>query len=134
MCTQMPARIGIRKYGEEAIAAMFKKLKQLNDGAVKELNHPVIWPIHPSKINNEEKKRALDAVNLIKKKRCGKIKGKTCADGSKQKYFLRHNESISSPTVSLEGIIGLLLIGAHEGRDVAIFDVPGSYLQAEMTK
>ena len=27
-----------------------------------------------------------------------------------------------------------MLIDAHEGRDVAIFDVPGAYLQAEMPK
>ena len=73
-------------------------------------------------------------MNLIKKKRCGKIKGRTCANGSKQKRYLKHGESISSPTVSLEAIIGTLLIDAHEGRDVAIFDVPGAYLQAEMPK
>ena len=30
--------------------------------------------------------------------------------------------------------MGTLLIDAHEDRDVAIFDVPGAYLQAEMPK
>ena len=82
----------------------------------------------------EEKKRALEAVNLIKKKRCGKLKGRTCADGSKQKRYLKHGETISSPTVSLEAIVGTLLIDANEKRDVAIFDVPGAYLQAEMPR
>jgi len=77
-------------------------------------------------VSNEEKRRALEAVKLIKKKRRGKIKGRTCADGSKQKRFLKHGESISSPTVSLEAIVGTLLIDAHENRDVAIFDVPGA--------
>ena len=69
---------------------------------------------------------------MIKKKRCGKIKGRTCADGSKQKRYLKHGETISSPTVSLEAILGTLIIDAKEDRDVAIFDVPGAYLQAEM--
>ena len=63
MCTQMPARIGIKKHGEVAIAAMFKELKQLNDGAVTELEHPVIRPIDPKTISEEEKERALSAVN-----------------------------------------------------------------------
>ena len=36
--------------------------------------------------------------------------------------------------VSLEAIVGTLLIDAYEDRDVAIFDVPGAYLQAEMPK
>ena len=30
--------------------------------------------------------------------------------------------------------MGTLLIDAHEDRDVAIFDDPGAYLQAEMPK
>ena len=34
--------------------------------------------------------------------------------------------------MSLEAIVGTLLIDAKEGRDVAIFDVPGAFLQAEM--
>lgn len=34
MCTQMPERVGIKKHGEIAIAAMVKELRQLNEGAV----------------------------------------------------------------------------------------------------
>ena len=36
------------------------------------------------------------------------------------------------PAVSLEAIIGILLIDANEERDIAIFDIPGAYLRAEM--
>ena len=111
---------------------MLNEYKQLNIGLVP--GKPVFGCIDPSKITNDEKRRALEAVNLILKKRSGKIKGRTCADGSKQKRFLKNGESISSPTVSLEAIVGTLLIDAHEDRDVAIFDVPGAYLQAEMPK
>ena len=51
-----------------------------------------------------------------------------------RKDILKHGETISSPTVSLESIVRTLLIDANEGRDVAIFDVPGAYLQAEMPR
>ena len=41
-------------------------------------------------------------------------------------------DSVASPTVSLEGIITTLLIGAYEGRKHISFDIPGAFLQAEM--
>ena len=63
-----------------------------------------------------------------------KIKGRTCANGSKQKKYLKHGETIPSPTVSLEAIIGTLLINENKGRDVAIYDVPGAYLHVDIPK
>ena len=129
---QMSAKAGIKRFGDRALAAMISEYKQLNTGAMP--GKPVFGCIDPKNITMGERKRALEAVNLIKKKRCGKLKGRTCADGSKQKRYLKHGETISSPTVSLESIVGTLLIDANEGRDVAIFDVPGAYLQAEMPR
>jgi hypothetical protein len=123
---QMLAKAGIKKFGDKVVAAMLSEYKQPGKS--------VFGSIDPSNITTEECKRALEAVNLIKKKRCGKIKGRTCANGSKQKRYLKHGETISSPTVSLEAIIGTLLIDSKENRNVAIFDVPGAYLQAEMPK
>jgi hypothetical protein len=130
--SQMTAKAGIKKFGDKAVAAMLQEFKQLNEGAVP--GKPVFGTVNPSTLSWEEKKRALEAVNLIKKKRCGKIKGRTCANGSKQKKYLKHGETISSPTVSNEALLGTLAIDALEERDVAIFDVPGAYLQAEMPK
>ena len=113
---------------------MFKELKQLNDGAVKELNHPVIRPIRPSEVNEEEKKRALNAVNLIKKKKDGSIKGRTCINGSKQKEYLSEDESVAAPTQSLDGFLVTCMLDAREKRSVITFDVPGAFLQPEMPK
>ena len=126
----MSAKAGIKKFGDRAIAAMLSEYRQLNNGPMP--GKPVFGCINPDDLTSEEKKRALEAVNLIKKKRCGKLKSRTCANGSKQKKFLRYGEIISSPTVSLEAIIGTLLIDVNEERDVAIFNIPGAYLHAEM--
>jgi len=119
---QMSAKAGMKRFGDRALAAMISEYKQLNTGAVP--GKPVFGCIDPKDITMEEKKRALETVNLIKKKRCGNVKGRTCTDGSKQKRYLKHGETISSPPVSLEAIVGTLLIDVNEGRDVAIFDVP----------
>ena len=55
-----------KKFGAKAITAMLNEYKQLNIGLVP--GKPVFGCIDPSKITNDEKRRALEAVNLIKKK------------------------------------------------------------------
>jgi len=81
----------------------------------------------------EEKKKALRAINLIKEKRCGKLKGRACADGSVQRVYVPRDEA-SSPTLSLESLLALLITFGHEKRKVAVFDVPGAYLHADIPK
>ena len=73
-------------------------------------------------------------MNLIKVKRCGTVKGRSCLNGSKQRRYLGPDESVASPTVSIEGLMASLVIDAYEDRDVVIFDVPGAYLHAELPK
>ena len=59
---------------------------------------------------------------------------RTCADGSNKKSYLKEGGIISSPTVSLEALLCTLIVDSHEGRDMATFDVYGSYLHAEMPR
>ena len=127
---QVSAYKGIKQYGERAIAAMTKELIQLDKGAVQ--NKPVIQVIDHTVLTNDDKRKALDAVNLIELKRDGRLKGRSCANGSKQRSFLTEYDSVASPTVSLEGILTTLLIGAYEERNHISFDVPGAFLQADM--
>ena len=74
---------------------------------------------------------ALNVIDLIKQKRCGKVKGRTVADGRKQRSEF-NKEDTSSPTMSLEAFIVTLVIDAIENRDVHITDVIGAFLKAEM--
>ena len=80
----------------------------------------------------EEKRKALNMVTLIKEKRNGDIKGRACADGSKQRYSMNEETNVSSPTVSTEALFTTLIIDAHEKRHVATFDVQGAFLQPEL--
>ena len=70
---QLSAKTGIKKFGDRAVAAMLSERKQLNTGTAP--GKPVFGTIDPSTLSNEEKRRALEAVNLIKTERYGKIKG-----------------------------------------------------------
>ena len=65
-----------------------KEFIQLNEGAVPSQNKPVVVPIDPNQLTIDEKKKVLNAVNLIEEKRDGRIKGRTCGDGSKQRRYL----------------------------------------------
>ena len=59
----MSAKAGIKKFGAKVTTAMLNEYKQLNIGPVQ--GKPVFGCIDPSKITNDEKRRALEAVNLI---------------------------------------------------------------------
>ena len=62
-----------------------------------------------------------------------KIKGRGCADGRKQRYWLS-KEDTSSPTVSTEGLMLSCIIYAMEVREVATADIPGAFLQIDYNK
>ena len=124
--TQMTANKGMKLLGEIAVASMFKEYKQLDD-------LEVLGILNPDMLTHEQKRDALRAINLIKIKRDGNVKGRTCADGSSQRKYVPREEA-TSPTIALKSIMALLLINAYEERDVAIFDVPGAYLHADVPK
>ena len=64
-------------------------------------------------------------------KRCGKLKGRTCADGSTQRQHFS-KEQTSSPTVSTDALMLFIIIDAYEKRDVVTANVVGAYLNADM--
>ena len=68
---------------------------------------------------------------FLKHKRCGKIKGRGCADGRKQRAYITKEDS-TAPKVSTEAIFLTAVIDAMVGRNVVVLDVPGAFMQAEI--
>ena len=93
---------------------------------------PAVDPINPDLLSTEEKRMALEAVNLIKLKRDGILKRRTCANGKKHRRFEKDGEISSLPTVSLESIIVILIVDTYEGRTVCTTYVSGAYLYVAM--
>ena len=60
---------------------MVKELKQLEHGPMP--SKKVITAIDPGILTEEDRRNALNTIKLIKKKRNGTIKGRTCSDRSK---------------------------------------------------
>ena len=88
-------------------------------------------PINPNTLTRAQKKQALRAINLIKEKRCGRLKGRTVADGSTQRGLYDKSET-GSPTVATESLMASIIIDAYERCDSATADIAGAYLKAYM--
>jgi hypothetical protein len=84
-----------------------------------------------NELTREQKGEALRAIRIIMKKRDGRIKGCTMADGSVQKDLYEKSQT-GSPTVSTDALLISLIVDAHEQRDVAVADVLAAFLKADM--
>ena len=122
--SKMTAEVVIRKHGQVAIDALFKEFKRLH-------NLEVFEGMLASDLSQEQMRNALASINIVKEKQCGGIKGRSVADGRKQKIFYKKYD-ITSTTVSTDAILMILMIDAWEQRVVGTSDVTGAYLQADM--
>jgi hypothetical protein len=115
---------GLKEFGELGYEATMKELDDnlLGMGAVKMLE--------PTELNKNIRYEALNYLMFLKRKRCGKIKARGCADGRPQREYISKDES-SSPTVSIYALMTSCLMDAIEGRKVATCDIPGAFLQAD---
>ena len=95
----MSAYKGFKEFGEQAVAATMKELVQLDQGAMP--REPLVIEINPDQLTQKQKKKAFDTVNIMALKRDDRVKGQACANGSKQKIYLKEYKLVASPTVSL---------------------------------
>ena len=122
--TQMSARAGIKKHRQSARDALTAEFTQLdNKGAYK--------PIHAADLTEAQQTSTLRIINLIKEKRNGRLKGRSVADGRPQRELYTKDET-SSPTATPESVLLTAMIDAVEDRHVAVADITGAYLNADM--
>ena len=78
-------------------------------------NLSVFTPVNFKSLPPELRKGALHAIDLIKEKRTGILKGRIVADGRKQRP-LYNKYAITSPALSQDGFMGSLVIDAYVNR------------------
>jgi len=122
--TQYSVKRGLKEFGQDGADAIVKEMKQLDE-------RDVIEPKNPNMLTRQEKVNALEYLMFLKKKRCGRIKGRGCADGRKQRIY-KTKEETSAPTVATESLFLSSVIDAQEERDVGTCDIPGAFMQADM--
>ena len=121
---QISLKAGLRTFGDDGTKAVKKEMRQLHD-------RDVMKPVHKCCLTPEQRKEALAYLMFLKRKRCGKIKGRGCADGWKQRAYITKEES-TVPTVSAEAVFLTAVIDVMEGQSIVVLDVPGAFMQAEI--
>ena len=121
---QMSAKRGLQQFGEAGADAIKKELEQL-------VYRKVMQGRSAGQLTTTQKKAALRYLMFLKQKRCGRIKGRGCADGRKQRLW-KSKEETSSPTISVEALFITCLIDAKEGNDIATCDVPSAFMHADI--
>ena len=83
---QMWMKKGLKVFGAGGYPAVKQEMQQFHD-------RKVMQPVCRKDLSPKQKREALGYLMFLKKKRCGKIKGRGCADGRKQ----WHTSQRSSP-------------------------------------
>jgi hypothetical protein len=83
---QMNMRAGLKLFGESGAMAVKKEINQLHE-------RKVMTPCHKKALTSEQRKDALGYLMFLKRKRCGKVKGRGCADGRKQREWIDPDEA-----------------------------------------
>ena len=121
---QMSMRKGVKLFGDKGVAAVKKEIQQLHDRGV-------LRAVHKTDLTWSQVQQALGYLMFLKRKRCGKIKGRGCADGRKQRTHIKKDES-ASPTVATEAVFITAVIDALERRVVTVADIPGAFMHSDM--
>ena len=121
---QMFLKAGLQTFGDDGLKAVEKEMRQLHD-------RDVMKPVHKNCLSAEQRREALAYLMFLKRKHCGRIKGRGCADGCKQRAYITKEDS-TAPTVRTEAVFLTAVIDAMEGRNVVVLDVPGAFMQAEI--
>ena len=82
-------------------------------------------------LTTTQRREALGYLMFLKRQHSGKIKARGCADGRPQRAYIPR-EDARAPTVSMEAVFMTAVIDAMENRTVAVVDIPGPFMQADM--
>ena len=74
----------------------------------------------------------MSLTSLLKRKD-GTIKARKVLGGNKQHDYIT-KEDVSSPTVTAEAIMLTCVIDAQENRDVAVVNIPNTFVQTVVTE
>ena len=122
MLTQYNMKKGLKGFGGKGEEAIKREMQQLH-------NMDTIEPVtHPARNN---KRNSLTYLMYLKKKRCGKIKGRGCPDGRKKRENNKEEE-VSPPTVVIKSVFLTSIVDAGQGRDATVVDIPGAYMHTDI--
>ena len=111
-------------FGEEGLKAVEREMMQLHI-------QKVMSPRQKHDLTNDEIKRCFNYLMFLKQKQSGDVKGRKCANGQKQRLWTRPKDA-TLPTAAQESVFITSAIDAKEGREVAVSNLPGAFMQTDM--
>jgi hypothetical protein len=122
--TQLSLKSGLKEWGEVAFTAAQSDMNQLH-----------FWntfkPKHWRELSQVQRQTIFESHMFLKKKRDGKIKGRTVVGGNNQRDYT-YKEDASSPTIAAESVLLSCIIDAEEERDAAVVDIPNIFFQTRV--
>ena len=120
----------LRTRGKDAERVIEKELGQM-------ITKKVWTPVDIKSLPYEEKRRIIRSSMFLKEKFLAsgefeKLKARLVAGGDQQDKSLY--DDLSAPTVGTSSVFTILSIAAHERRGVAVIDIGGAFLHADMSK
>lgn len=120
----------LRTKGVEAERVIQKELKQM-------LDRRVFKPVHRANLTQSQQRSIIRSSMFIKAKYLpdgafDKLKARLVAGGDQQDKSLY--DELSSATVSTSSVFTLAAVAAYEKRSVAVVDIGGAFLNADMGK
>ena len=91
----------------------------------------VIDPRDPTKMTEEKIHATLQYLIFLKNKRCGRIKGRGCAVGRKQRLAM-NKDKVSAPKIVTDVLMLTCIIDTMEYHNVATVDVPCAFIQVDL--
>jgi hypothetical protein len=122
--TKLSLKAGLKEWGEEAFMAAQSEMKQLHF-------RNKFKPKHWRKLSQVQRQTVLESYMFLKQKWDGKIKGRTVAGHNRQGGYIS-KEDASSPTLAMESVLLSCIIDAEEERDVAVVDIPNTFVQTRV--
>ena len=86
---QISAKKGLQVFRNDGASALMKELHQI-------VTMKVMSGCNAHELSKEQKQRALQYLMFLKEKRCGRIKGRGCADGRKQRLENQGRDNLSN--------------------------------------
>jgi hypothetical protein len=121
---QFSMKAGLKRFKERGEEGVTKELSQLHF-------RDTFEPINPKDLNEEERLQVLESHLFLKEKRDTTVKGQMVAGGNKQ-HGTMDKQDASFPTAALELVLLTAVIGAKEGCDVAVIDIPNAFVQTRL--
>ena len=129
----LKATLSTPQYGFDKGLKIFKEVGY--NATMKELDKNLIGKnvldmLPARSVTHDMMKMLLSYLMFLKRKRCGKIKARRCADGRLQREYITKLES-SSPCVNTHALFLSYFVNAFEMRKVVVADIPGAFLSAD---